>query len=119
MKIFYTDHFKEDLKNETKKLYLGYYGLRHGSFKKALTSDNLVMGIQSSPISGFYIAQGLEYSDSGFYYTESGVGKESSYYQVIIFYYSDLTSPISDNIQVAFILFSDFDNANLEFKDKS
>lgn len=129
MKIFYTDHFKEDLKNETKKLYLGYYGLRHGSFKKALTSDNLVMGIQSSPISGFYIAQGLEYSDSGiqlsidvpsndnsFYYTESGVGKESSYYQVIIFYYSDLTSPISDNIQVAFILFSDFDNANLEFK---
>lgn len=128
MKIFYTDHFKEDLKNETKNLYLSYYGLRHGDFKKPLESKYLVPGIQSSPTSGFYVAQGLDYLDSGvqlsidvpsndnsFYYTENGVGKESSYYQVIIFYYTDLTSPISDNIQVAFILFNDFDKDKQEF----
>lgn len=138
MKIFYTDHFKEALKNETKNIYLGSYGLRHGDFKNTLESKNLIMGIQSSPTSGFYTAQGLDYSDSGiqlsidvpsndnsFYYTENGVGKDTSdssedsknnsYYQVIIFYYTDLTSPVSDNIQVAFILFNDFDPDEKKF----
>jgi hypothetical protein len=130
MKIFYTKQFKDDLKNETKNLYLGYYGLRHGNFKRQLESKNLVMGIQSSPLSGYYVAQGLDYLESGiqlsidvpsndnsFYYTEGGVGKDTSYYQLIIFYYTDLTSPISDNIQVAFILFEDFNNDTLNFEN--
>lgn len=130
MKIFYTENFKNDLKNETKNLYLGYYGLRHGDFKKPLKDENLVVGIQSSPVDGYYTAQGLSFLDSGiqlsidvpsndnsFYYAEKGVGKETSYYQLIIFYYTDLTSPISDNIQVAFILFEEFNKNTLKFEN--
>lgn len=129
MKVFYTKSFRNDLKNETKNLYLSYYGLRYGEFKKNLDEESVLTIKQSSPIIGYYVAQGLDFLDSGvqlsidvpstdnsFYYAENGVGKEMSYYQLIIFYYTDLTSPISDNIQIAFILFENFNKENLDFE---
>ena len=141
MKIFYTSYFKRDLANETKNLYLGYYGLRNGEFKKELKTENIFTNFHSSPINGYYIAQGINFNetgvqlslnipetDSSFYYTEhlkeERIDPEKdvpfqSYYQAISFYYVDLTSPILNEIKPAFILFENFNKNDLVFEDLS
>lgn len=124
MNIYYTEDFKNAISKETKKIHLGKYGLRNRNLGyltlEEVTAD---MEIKSSPVSGYYNAQTVNYGDSGiqisidvpstdnsFYNAENGVDKNTSYYQALVFYYTDSTSPFPDQVKIAFILYQNFNN---------
>ncbi len=118
MKIFYTEDFKNCIKDSSKMIDLRYYGLRHGEFNSELVDDKIDLEFKSSPSNGFYTASGLLYGDSGiqlsievpetdssFYYVESDTKEKESYYQAIIFYF---TENKLDVLKPAFIIFGDY-----------
>lgn len=126
MNIYYTREFLEDISKETKRIQLSKYGLKNktlgfDTLEKVTTEDE----IKSSPIDGYYIAQGVKFgekgiqlsldvpsTDSSFYNAGDSVNKLESYYQAIIFYYTDLTSLSPDKVKTAFILYENFDNGS-------
>ena len=121
MKIFYTKKFKEELEKPYRQLVLGKYKLRNGEvlFDK-LTSDNVTSWdflSSCSPTSfgeeRFYYSQAVKYNrgiqlsleipeTDASVYTKAG---KDSFYQVILFYFTDTTT---DKSSLAFLVFEDF-----------
>lgn len=117
MKILYTEKFKEDLGKPWKKLTLGEVKLREGtltdtkltlrdirekhefsnSFLETATKENYNAEFMRYP-GGIQVHLEISGSDASLY-------QEGSYYQVILFFYSDMTGTKS----LAFILYEELE----------
>lgn len=120
MKIFYTKKFKEVIKKPYKQIELGKYKIRKGTetgFEK-LTSENVMSEdfiSEASPTSmteeRFYESQFVNYSGSlqislELPETDASI-YEKNFYQVFLFYYTDLSTV---ETSLAFLVFNDFRN---------
>lgn len=125
MKIFYTKQFKEILKKPNKRIELGDFKIRDGEGTQidSLTSENICDGPFSdsaSPTRDFYRSQFVRYEDRFQIFLDIfGGGRvdqtmydfsedNESFYQVLLFYYKDLTiqnGVFDNNNKLAFILF--------------
>ena len=129
MKIFFTKKFREVLNKPYKQIQLGKYKLRGGTnvgFSK-ITSENVTSRdflSLTSPTSlnndSFYTAQLVEYNgglqisfeipetDASIY--EKDDSESDSYYQIFLFYFTDVTDTVNQNTSLAFLVFEDFKN---------
>lgn len=137
MKIFFTKKFREVLDKPYKQIQLGKYKLRGGDdigFTK-LTSDNVTSRSflsASSPTSltgeNYYTSQLVKYNeglqisfeipetDASMYENNS---RNESYYQIFLFYFTDITAVSETSTSLAFLIFENFDGNKFSGLDLS